>query len=62
MHENLLENQSKDVSQSECNMVHETLSQNSSADVPDNDIAELKDNEYKEPAVTGKVTSYFRIF
>ena len=50
--ENLLENQSKDVSESECNIFHETLSQNNSADVPDNVITELKDNEHKDPSVT----------
>ena len=30
VYETLLENQSKDVSKSECNIVHETLSQNNS--------------------------------
>ena len=44
VHENLLENQSKDVSKSECNIVHENLSQNNSADVPANVITELKDD------------------
>ena len=62
MHKTLSENQSKDVSESECNIVHETLSQNNSADVPDNFITELKDDEHKEPSVTEKVTSYFNIF
>ena len=62
MHETLLENQSKDVSKSECNIVHETLSQKNSADVPDNVITELKDDEHKEPSVTEKVTSHFNIF
>ena len=62
MHENLLENQSKDVSKSECNIVHETLSQNNSADVPENVITELKDDEHNEPSVIGKTTSYFNIF
>ena len=62
MHETLLENKSKDISESECNIVHKTLSQNNSADVPDNTITELKDEEHKEPSVTGKVTSYFNIF
>ena len=33
VHKNLSENQSKDVSKSECNIVHKTLSQNNSADV-----------------------------
>ena len=62
VHKNLSGNQSKDVSESECNIVHKTLSQNNSADVPDNVITELKDNEHKEPSVTGKGTSYFNIF
>ena len=62
VHRTLLENQSKDVSKSEYNIVHRTLSQNNSVDVPANVITELKDNEHKEPSVTGKVTSYFNIF
>ena len=62
MHETLSENQSKDVSKSECNIVHENLLQNNYADVPDNVITELKDDEHKEPSVTEKVTSYFNIF
>ena len=62
MNKNLSENQSKDVSESECNIVHETLSQNNSVDVPDNVITELKDDEHKEPSGTEKVTSYFNIF
>ena len=62
MHKTLSENQYKDVSKSECNIVHENLSQNNSADVPDNVIRELKDDEHKEPSVTLKVTSYFNIF
>ena len=62
MHETLSKNKCKDVSESECNIVHKTLSQNNSADVPYNDITELKDDEHKEPSVTEKVTSYFNIF
>ena len=62
MHKTLSDNQSKDVSESECNIFHETLSQNNSADVPNNDIMELKDDEHKEPSVTKKVTSHFNIF
>ena len=62
MHKTLSENQSKYLSESECNIVHEYLSQNNYADVPENDIMELKDDEYKEPSVTGKVTIYFNIF
>ena len=47
MQETLSENQSKDVNESECNIVHETLSQINSKDVPDNVITELKDDEHK---------------
>ena len=62
MHETLLKNQSKDVSKSECNIDHKTLSQNNSADVPANVITELKDDEHKEPSLIGKGTNYFNIF
>ena len=47
MQETLSENQSKDVSELECNIVHKTISQNNSVDVPDNVITELKDDEHK---------------
>ena len=50
------------LSESECNIIHKTLSQNNSAHVPYNIITELKDDEHKEPSVTAKVTSYFNIF
>ena len=62
MHKTLSENKSKDVSESECNIFHGTLSQNNYAGVPDNVITVLKDDEHKEPSVTEKVTSYFNIF
>ena len=62
MQETLSENQYKDVSESECNIVHKILSHNNSADVPANVITELKDDEHKEPSVIGKGTSYFNIF
>ena len=62
MHEALSENISKDLSESECNIVHETLLQNNSSDVPTNVITELKDDEYKKPSVIEKGTSYFNIF
>ena len=62
VHDILSENRSKEVGTSECNIVHETLLQNNSADVPDNFITELKDDEHIEPSVTVKVTSYFNIF
>ena len=35
-----------DVSESECNIVHETLSQNNSSDVPTDIIKKLKDDEH----------------
>ena len=62
MHETLLENLYMDVSESECNIVHETLSQNNSSDVPTNVITELKDDEHIEPSVIDKGSSYFNIF
>ena len=62
MHRTLSENLYKDISESECNIVHKTLSQNNSVDVPANVITELKDDEHKEPSVIVKGTSYFNIF
>ena len=62
MHEPLLEILSKDVSESECNIFHETLSQNSSSEVPTNIITELRDDEHIEPSVNDKGSSYFNIF
>ena len=62
MHKTLSDNQYKDVSESECNIVRKTLSQNNSADIPYNVITVLKNNEHKEPSVTEKVTSYINIF
>ena len=38
VHKNLSDNQSNDVSESECNIAHETLSQNNSADLTENVI------------------------
>ena len=61
MHETLSDNKSKDISEPEYNIIHETLSQNNSAHVPDNAITELKDEEHKEPSMTEKVTIYFYI-
>ena len=46
-----------DVSESECNIVHETVSQKNSSDV-----MELKDDEHIEPSVIDKGSSYFNIF
>ena len=54
VHEPLSENQSMDVSESECSIVHEPLSQNNSSDVPTNVIMELKYDEHIEPSVSDK--------
>ena len=62
VHKPVSENLSMDVSESECNIVNENLSQNNSSDVPTNVITELKDDEHKETSVIGKGTSYFNIF
>ena len=62
MHETLSENNSKDVSESERNIINENLSQNNSADAPNNTITELKDQEHKEPSVNEKLKIYFNIF
>ena len=51
-----------DVSESECNIVNETLSQNNSSDVPTNAITEFKYYEHIEPSVSDKGSSYFNIF
>ena len=48
------ENLYMDVSESECNIVNETLSQNDSSDVPTNVIMELKHDEHIEPSVSVK--------
>ena len=62
MQETSSENQSKEVSKSECNIVHENLLQNNSSDVPTNVITKLKDNGHIEPSVSDKRSSYFNIF
>ena len=61
MHKTLPKNQSKDVSKSECNIVHKNLLQINSEEVPDNVITELKGDDYKETLVKQKVTIYFSI-
>ena len=48
-----------EVSKSERNIVKETLLQNNSADVPENTITELKDEELKETSVTQKGNKLF---
>ena len=62
VHEPLSENLYMDVSESECNIVNVTLSQNNSTDVPPNVITELKYDEHIEPSVSDKGSSYFNIF
>ena len=62
MYKTFSENNSKDVSKSERNIVNKTLSQKNSADVPENTITKLKDKEHKEHTVTQKVKSYFNIY
>ena len=61
-HKHSSENLYMDVSESECNIVNETLSQNYSSDVPTNVITELKYDEHIEPSVSVKGASYFNIF
>ena len=51
-----------DVSESECNIVNETLSQNDSSDAPTNVNTELKQDEHIEPSVSVKGAIYFNIF
>ena len=50
------------VSESECNIVNETLSQSDSSDVPINIIMELNYDEYIEPSVIVKDETYFNLF
>ena len=62
MHKTLSENSSTDVRKWERNIINETLLQNNSANLSENTITELKDEEHKEPSVTEKVKSYFNIY
>ena len=62
MHKTLSENSSTDVSESERNIVNKNLSQKNSADVPKNNITDLIEEEHKEPSVTKKMKSYFKIY
>ena len=55
-------NLSMDVSESEWNIVNETLLQNNSSHVPTNVIMELNYDEHIEPLVSDKGSSYFYIF
>ena len=56
------ENLSMDVSESECNIVNETLSQSGLSDVPNNAISELNYGDHIEPSASVKEASYFNIF
>ena len=56
------ENLFMDVSEPECNIVNETLSQSDSSDVPTNVITELNYNDHIEPLENVKEASYFNIF
>ena len=58
MHKTLSDNLSIGVSESECDIVHKTLSQNNSSDVHTNAITGLKDDEHIEPSVIDKGSSY----
>ena len=60
VHEPLSENLSMDVSESEWNIVNETLLPNNSSDVPTNVITELKYDEHIEPSVSDKGSSYLK--
>ena len=62
VHKPVSENLSMNVSEPECNIVNETLSQNNSSDVLANFITELKYYEHIEPSVSDKGSSYFNIF
>ena len=56
------ENLFMDVSESECNIVDETLSQSDSSDVPTNVITELNYDDHIKPSASVKEASYFNIF
>ena len=50
-----------DVSESECNIFNETLSQSDSSDAPTNVITELNYDDHIEPSGSVKEASYFNI-
>ena len=52
------ENLFMDVSESECNIVNETLSQSDSSDVPTNVITELNYDDNIEPSASFKEASF----
>ena len=61
VHKTLSENSSMGVSESERNIVNETVPQKHSMDVSQYNTAELKEEEHKEPSATKEVKSYFNI-
>ena len=61
-HKHSSENIYMDASESECNIVKETLLQNDSSEVLTNAITELKNDEHIEPSVSVKIASYCNIF
>ena len=56
------ENLIMDMSESECNIVDETLSKSDSSDIPTNVITELNYDNHIEPSASVKESSYFNIF
>ena len=61
-HKTSSENIYMNLSESECNIVNENLSQNNSSDVLTNVIMELKYDEHIEPSVSIKGAIYFILF
>ena len=59
VHKTLSENQYKDVSELECNIVQKTLSQENSVDVPENVSTELKGDDNNEHSVIEKSYKLF---
>ena len=57
-----LENLIMVVSESECNIVNETLSQSNSSDITNKFIMELNYDDHIEPSANVKEASYFNIF
>ena len=51
-----------DVSESECNIANETLSQSNSSDVPKNVTTELNYDDHIKPSANVKEAGYFNIF
>ena len=51
-----------DVSESECKIVNETLSQSDSSDVTTNVVTELNYDDHIEPSASVKEANYFNVF